>query len=222
MTERIRLQAEKREEIGTKSAQSLRVAGYLPAVIYGREFNPVNLKVDYKGFAEAYKQAGSSTMIDLRVNDESYPAIIQEVSVSPISGDYLHADFYKVRLDQKITAHIPLNFVGESPAIRDLNGILNRTVSEVEVYALPQDLPPHIDVDISVLTELGQSILIKDLKIPSNIDLRAGSDEIVATAVRPEEEVEKVAEISVEDVEIISKEKEEIPAEEEASKEKEE
>jgi len=215
MTDKITLQAEKRAEVGTKTVRSLRDTGYLPAVIYGKEFEPLSLKVDYKNFQEIYKKAGSSTMIDLQVGDETLPVMIQEVSEAPVSGDYLHADFYKVRLDQKITAQIPLEFVGESPAIEDLGGILNRTIHEVEVYALPQDLPPQIEVDISSLEAFGDSLSIKDLKVASGVELHAEEDEVVATIVEPEEEVEEVVESTVEDVEVISKEKEEGTPEEE-------
>jgi len=214
MTDKITLQAEKRAEVGTKSVRSLRDSGYVPAVIYGKEFEPLSLKVEYKSFQEVYKKAGSSTMIDLQVGDETLPVMIQEVSEAPVSGDYLHADFYKVRLDQKITAQIPLEFVGKSPAIEDLGGILNRTMSEVEVYALPQDLPPQIEVDISSLKTMGDSLTVKDLKVASGVELQAEEDEIVATIVEPEEEEEEVVESTVEDVEVISKEKEETPTEE--------
>jgi large subunit ribosomal protein L25 len=223
MTERIELQAEKRAEVGTKSVQSLRDSGYIPAVIYGKEFEPFSLKVEYKDFQEAYEKAGSSTMIDLKVGKETLPVIIQEVSEAPVSGDYLHADFYKVRLDQKITAQIPLEFIGESPAIKDLGGILNRTITEVEVYALPQDLPPHIDVDISSLEAMGDSLTVKDLKVASGVELQAEEDEIVATIVEPEEEIEEEVESTVEDVEVISKEQEEEgPSEEAPTEEKKE
>ncbi len=215
MTDKITLQAEKRAEVGTKTVRSLRDSGFIPAIIYGKEFKPLSLKVDYKDFQEVYKKAGSSTMIDLQVGDETLPVMIQEVSEAPVSGDYLHADFYKVRLDQKITAQIPLEFVGESPAIEDLGGILNRTIHEVEVYALPQDLPPQIEVDISSLEAFGDSLTIKDLKIASGVELHAEEDEVVATIVEPEEEVEEVVESTVEDVEVISKEKEEGVSEEE-------
>lgn len=217
MTDKITLQAEKRAEAGSKSSRSLRGTGYLPAVIYGKEFEPVSLKVDYKTFQEIYKKAGSSTMIDLQVGEETLPVMIQEVSEAPVTGDYLHADFYKVRLDQKITAQIPLEFVGESPAIKDLGAILNRTISEVEVFALPQDLPPQIEVDISSLEAFGDSLTVKDIKVADGVELQAEEDSIIATVVEPEEEEEEVVESSVDDVEVISKEKEEGPAEEEAA-----
>lgn len=220
MADKITLQAEKRTEVGTKSIRSLRDSGYVPAVIYGKEFEPLHLKVEYKNFQEAYKKAGSSTMIDLQVGDEKLPVIIQEVSETPLSGKYLHADFYKVRLDQKINAQIPLEFVGESPAINDLGGILNRTMNEVEVYALPQDLPPQIEVDISSLEAIGDSLTVKDLKVASGVEIEAEEDEIVATIVEPEEEKEEEVESTVEDVEVISKEKEEGPSEEAPAEEK--
>ncbi len=212
MTNRIELQAEKRAEAGTRSARSLRDSGYIPAIIYGKEFDSLSLKVDYKNFKEVFKEAGSSTMIDLKVDKETFPVIIQEVGESPLSGEYLHADFYKVRLDQKITAHIPLNFIGESLAIKELGGILNRTINEVEVYALPQDLLPQIDVDISSLESIGDSLTIKDLKIASGVEIRAEEAEVIATIVEPEEEKEEV-ETTVEDVGVISKEGEEADGE---------
>jgi len=216
MTDRIELQAEKRAEVGTRSVRSLRNSGYIPAIIYGKEFDPLSLKVEYKNFKEAYKEAGSSTMIDLKVGEDTFSVIIQGVDESPLSGKYLHADFYKVRLDLKITVHIPLNFIGESLAVKDSDGILNRTISEVEVYALPQDLPPQIDVDITALETIGDSLTIKDLKVASGVEIQAEEDEVIATVVAPEEEKEEEVETTVEDVDVISKEGEEA---EEAPKE---
>lgn len=210
MADRIQLQVEKREELGSRSVRSLRSSGYLPAVIYGNGFDTIPLKVDYKKFKETFKDAGSSTMINLKINNETHPVIIQEVSKEPVSSDFLHADFYKVSLDEKIHARIPLEFVGESPAVKELGGVFTRNINEVEVYAFPQNLPPNIEVDISGLNELGQSITIKDLKIVDDIELQAEEDEVVATVVEPREEEEEITEeVSVEDVEVIAEKKEE-------------
>src|SRR5688572_24766026 len=103
--QKITLQAQSRAIIG-RQVKSLRSEGLVPGVIYGHGFDPLSLQVNYKDFEKAYKQAGQSTVVYLDLGGTNYPTIIQDVTMDPVSDKFLHADFYKVRLDEKITAHI--------------------------------------------------------------------------------------------------------------------
>jgi large subunit ribosomal protein L25 len=222
--EKITLKAGKREITGRK-VKSLRRRGFVPAVIYGRGFDSLPIQVPLKDFEKVYTEAGESTVVYLDLDGKEYPTIIQEVAKDPVGDELLHADFYKVRLDEKIKAEIPLNFVGESPAVKNLGGILVKNISEIEVEGFPQDLPHQIDVDVSSLKELKSHILVKDLPVSSRLEVGVDPGAIVVLVQEPisEEELKAQLEAPVapapEEVEVIKKEKteEEVPAAEEAT-----
>lgn len=216
--EKITLQAQSRAITG-RQVKTLRNEGLVPGVIYGHGFNPLTLQVNSKDFEKAYKQAGQSTIVYLDLEGQNYPTIIQDVALDPVSDKFLHADFYKVRLDEKITAHIPVVFVGESPAVKDLQGILVKNINELEVEALPTDLPHEISVDISVLRNFHDSITVGDLKLGNKVELKAKPEDAIVLVQEPRSEEELKAELetptaTAEDVEVIKKEKEEEVAEE--------
>jgi len=221
--EKITLQAEPRTVIGS-GVKALRRQGYVPAVVYGHGFEPLSVQVPLKDFEKVYAEAGESTVVYLDVNKKEYPTIIQEVSIDPISDRFLHADFYKVRLDEKIHANIQLNFIGESPAVKEMSGILVKNISEIEVEGFPQDLPHQIDVDISSIKEFKDQISVKDLSISSKLEIKTDPSAVVALVQEPisEEELKAQLEVPVapapEEVEVIKKEKpEEEVAEEKAA-----
>lgn len=217
--EKVELKAEPRSILG-KKVKTLRRAGFLPAVIYGHDFKPLSVQVPVKDFERAYAKAGESSLIYLDLDGQSHPIIIHDVVRDPVHSAWQHADFYRVRLDEKIHAKIPLNFSGESPAVKGLGGILIKNIHELEVEGFPQDLPHQIDIDISGLAEFGSQITIKDLAVSDKIQIKAKADEIIALIQEPisEEELKAQLEtptVTTEDVEVIKKEKkEEEPAEE--------
>ena len=226
--QKIELNAEKREVLGS-AVKRLRKDGYLPAVLYGKGQETLPLQVLTQDFSKIYKLAGESTLVYINIGDQSYPTIIHDITRDALSDELLHADFYKVRLDEKIKAMIPVVFENESSAVKDLGGIFVRNVNEMEVEGLPQELPHEIKIDISELKNFGDQILLKNVKLSAGLKLIGSEDEIIATIQEPisEEELQKSLEqstASVEDVEVIKKEKEEeTPAEEaEAPKEPEE
>ena len=211
--QKIELNAQKREVVGS-GLNNLRKSGLVPAVLYGKGQESIPLQVPVKDFRKAFELAGESTLIFINVDGLSYPTIIHDIARDAVSDDILHADFYKVRLDEKIKAKVAVVFQGEAPAVRDLGGIFVRNTNELEIEAFPQDLPHEIVVDISSLKNIGDQILVKDLKLDSKLKVMADNEEIIATAQEPmsEEELEKALEApttTVEDVEVIKKEKEE-------------
>lgn len=219
--QKIELQAQVRTVSG-KKVKSLRNSGYLPAVIYGHNFAALSVQIPYKDFEKIYKQAGGSTVVYLSVDGKDYPTIIHDVSVNPLSEGFLHADFYKVKLDEKITAKISLRIIGESQAVEELGGILVKNISELEVEAFPQDLPHEISVDITALKNFRDHVLVKDLPISDKVKVRAKPDEVVVLIQEPiseeklKEQLETQPATAAEDVEVIKKEKkeEEMPPEE--------
>ncbi len=197
----IQLSTTKREVFG-KKVKNLRSKGLIPAVVYGRAFEAIAIQVPLKDFEATYKEAGESTVVQLIIGDEKYPVIIKDVVREPLKDALLHVDFYKVRLDEKITAAIPLNFIGEAPAVKELQGILVKSISELEVEAFPQDLPHSIDVDLATLIEMGSQIFIKDLKLSSKLTLKSDPESIIALVQQPVEEKAPETAPTIDDVQI--------------------
>ncbi|MEK7537296.1 MAG: 50S ribosomal protein L25 [Patescibacteria group bacterium] len=219
--EKIELQAEKRESVG-KALNSLRKEGFLPSVVYGHNFEAAPIKIKYTDFEKVFKKAGESTLINLKIGDKeepsrsagssgtlSVPAVIKDIQKDPVTDKIIHADFYKVSLKEKIKAKIPLVLVGESEVMK-AGGILVKTVNELEVEALPQDLPHEFQVDLSRLQNIGDHILVKDIFVSDKVKIEADPEDVVALIQAPREEVvEEVSQPSVEEVEVIKKEEKE-------------
>lgn len=192
------LKATIRKDFGRKN-EKLRREGYFPAVLYGRKVRNTPLALKYKEFDDAYKEAGESSLISLEVRgkDAGAPAenivIIRDVVTHPITRKFLHVDFYQVPMDEELTIAIPLEFENEAPAVRDEGAILVRNVYDLEVSALPKDLPREIAVDLSRLQHTGDAILVKDLVVSSGVKIEA-EDDLVVAQVSPPVEEEVVAE----------------------------
>ncbi len=218
-THKIELNADVRTIMGGKVA-SLRRSGLVPAVLYGKGQEPISLQVPQKEFKKTFQQAGESTLVYVNVGGKVYPTIIHDVARHPHSNDVIHADFYKVNLDEKIKTNIPVVFVGEAPAVKSLGGIFVRNLNELEVEALPQDLPHELSVDISKLENFGDQILVKDINVGKGVTVMGNADDIVATVQEPisEDELKKDLETtsSIDDVKIVEKEKKEEVVEDEA------
>lgn len=216
--QKIEIQAKPRTIIG-RQVKTLRKKGFVPAVIYGNNFEALNIQVFTKDFQKVYAEAGESTLVYVNLDKETYPTIIHDVATDSVSDDVLHVDFYKVRLDEKIKAKIPVVIIGESPAVKGLGGILVRNINEIEVEGFPQDLPHEFEVDISSLAQFRDHVQIKDLKVPKNVEIQAGADEIIALIQEPISEAKlkeslETGTASVDDIEVIKKEKAEAePAE---------
>lgn len=200
----INLKAKKREE---------KVSNGIPAVLYGPKIGNISLEIDLKEFKEVYNKAGESTLITLLIGEEKALVLIHDVSFAPLTGEPFHVDFYQPILDKEVEAEVPLVFVGESPAVKNLGGTIVKEIQQVEVSALPQKLPHEIKVDLSKLETLEDEIKIKDLDIPQDVKVSKDPDETVANVQPPqkvEEELEEPIEENVEGVEKVEK-----PAEDE-------
>lgn len=208
MADRFELNVQKRNITGRKLA-SLRRSDFIPAVVYGHNFDSVPLQVNYLDFEKVFKKAGETSMIYLKYDGESYPVVVKDIQKNPITDKIIHIDFYKVSLKEKMTANVPLVFVGESEAVK-AGGVLVKVIDEVEVEAFPQDLPHQIEVNISGLKNYGDDVLIKNLKVSDKVEILADPEEVVATVQEPrKEEVEEAPAAGVEEVEVIKKEEKE-------------
>lgn len=186
------LEVQIRTETG-KRVNNLREQGLIPAELYGKNVENIHLAVKSKDFKNVFKEAGESSIINIVISDknkkEEIPVLIHDVQKDYLTDNIIHIDFYRVRMDEKIRTHIPLEFVGESPAVKNYGGILNKSMFEIEVEALPKDLPHNIVVDISKIKELNESIYVKDLSIPKNVKILFDPETVIATVNPPKEEV---------------------------------
>lgn len=213
------LAVKKREHFG-KRVNALRREGAIPAELYGRGLANLHLSVPAKEFAKLFKEAGTNTVVTLVVGVEKRPALIHEVARDPLTGDPAHIDFYQVRMDEKIRARVPLAFTGEAPAVKAKGAVVNKAMTEIEVEALPQDLPHSFIVDLSSLGDVNESIYVCDLDVPRGVKVLADADTAVATATPPApvEEAKPVVEEAVADVSAVKVETEEKRAERQAEK----
>ena len=213
---------ENREKFG-RQVTALRKQDLIPAEFYGHGFPNKHLSVKRTDFLKTFKVAGENTVITLMVGDEKLPALIYDVDKNYLTGEVSHVDFYGVHMDQKITAAVPIEFTGESSAVKDFDGILNKTIAEIEVEALPADLPQSFRVDIGVLKEIDQSIYVKDLSVPKNVKILIDPETvIVSVTAKRAEEVAPVAPVDLSEIKVESEEKKLERDKEKTSEEKEE
>ena len=196
----LELKSKKREIIG-KKVKTLRNQGLVPAVVYGGSEGSTPLVLELKEFKRIFKHAGETTLVKLFVDDPAFAkasagrdnfknVLIHDSSRDPITGEIKHIDFYEVKMDEKITAKVPLVFTGDSPAISELGGVLVKAMQEIEVRALPADLPREIEVDISDLKTFDDNITVKSIKLPKNVEVSENFSAAVASVMPPRSEAE--------------------------------
>ena len=204
----ISLSAKIRKDFG-KKVKKIRQKGIIPAILYGPKTKNTSLEVDLGEFEKAYQSAGESSLLQLSVGQEKFLVLIHAIELDAISQKPIHIDFYQPRLDEEITAHIPLVFEGESEAIKNLGGTLVKNIHELEVKALPQNLPHEIKVDIGKLKTFEDNILVKDLLMPKEVKIVKDPEETVVFVSRPEKVEEELAkpleEAKAEEVQVAEK-----------------
>jgi large subunit ribosomal protein L25 len=199
-TKTYELAAEPREIIG-KAARKVRREGLVPGVVYGHRVDPESVQVRRKEFEHVYLRAGSTTLVDLTVGKGSQPrkVFIHEVQRNPVNHDPIHVDFMVVNLHEEMTVSVPIMLVGESPMVEKGEGLLLHQTEHLLVKALPMNIPPIIEVDISILDEMDKAIHVSDIELPENVTLLTPEDELVAKItelpiIPVEEEAEEAAE----------------------------
>ena len=210
----LNITAKNRTIFGRRKLRELRESGIVPAIIYGPKIKSIPLQVNLNDFEDVYNKVGETSLINLDIEGENkkFVVLIHDVETGPVDGKIIHVDFYQPNLEEKIEADIPIQFINESPAVKDLEGTLVKNIQEIPVKALPRDLPKEIEADISLLKNLNDELLVKDLNIPNNVEVLKDEKEIVAYVAPPEnveEELEKPIEEKVEEVEKVEKPSEE-------------
>jgi large subunit ribosomal protein L25 len=217
------LKAAVRNENG-KKVKNLRKAGFVPSVVYGPKTPNESVSVSLNDFEKVYREAGESSLVELHVGSKKIPVIISEITRDPVTSKMTHADFYAVDMKKAIHAKVPLTFVGESPAVKSEGGILLKVMQEIEIEALPENLPHEISVFIDSLTAIGDRITAGALVMPEGVKLKANPEDtiVIVEAPRTEEEVLAAAAVPAEAVVEVKTEQEIKKAEKEAKKQEEE
>jgi large subunit ribosomal protein L25 len=200
--DKIMLTAKPRTVTG-KKVKALRAAGEVPAVVYGHGNESVAVSIDHKSLEKTFAHAGGNKIIELKVGDNKTENVLfHDVQQDSRTGAIIHADLYRVKMDEKIKTEVPLRFVGESTAVYQDEGTLVRPLDAIEIEALPGNLPEAIEVDISILDDFEKSIHVSDLKVPAGVEVLSEPEELVAKVEPPrtDAELEELDEAVVEEL----------------------
>lgn len=189
--EKPKLKVEKRKTTGRK-VKLLRREGILPGNIYGKKVKSQAVQLDLKSFLPVYQEVGETGVVSLQLKGETKirPVLIHNIQLDPVTDRPLHADFYQVSLKEKVATEIPIELVGESPAVKEKLGILIQPLTGVEVEALPTELPDNFQIDIGKLEKVDDAVIVADLKVPEGVKILTGAKQILAKIEPPAKEEE--------------------------------
>jgi len=195
MSATLKLTVEPRTITGRK-VKSLRRQNIIPANIFGPGTKSIATQVDHALFDKLYTEAGETSVVELSLagSNQTTPVLIHQVQRHPVTDAIIHIDFLQVDLKKKIITSIPVEITGIAPAVKDLGGVMVQAINELEIEALPTDIPDALTIDISSLTEIGQSLAVKDIIIPSKVTLLSDSEATLITIQEPQAEEEVATE----------------------------
>ena len=180
------LKVQKREKPG-QGLSALRKAGKVPAVVYGAHTDSTPITLSEVEFDKIFAEAGEATIVSLEGLGEDIPTLIHEVDLDPLTSRARHVDFYAVTKGQKVEVKIPIEFVGESPAVKGGANLI-KVMHEIEIEADPMNLPKEFVADISKLINVGDQIHVSDLAIPSGVEIKATPEDVIALIQQVQEE----------------------------------
>ena len=199
--DRVIINATPRTESGKSAARRLRTAGQVPAVVYGRGREPVNIAVDVREIGAAMAGGAYLTHIfDLQLSTAdatAFPVMIKEVQRHPLQGILLNIDFHAISLTEKVHAHVPIVLKGEPIGLKR-GGVLERLHPDIFVSSLPTDIPDRLEVDISGL-EIGDSIHARDISLPDNVEMLSNPEEVLIILAAPAKVVEEAPVVAAEE-----------------------
>jgi len=181
------LTVEKREVLG-KQVKRLRREGLLPANVYGKGLPSVAIQVKTDAFQAIYKEVGETGLVDLTLDGKRHPVLIKNLQLEYPLRTPLHVDFYEVNLKEKVKTMVPLTITGEPVAVKEKIGLLLQPLAEVEVEALPEELPEEIEVNVEPLANIDDHILVSDLKVPTGVAILTDPTQTVAKIAEPVQE----------------------------------
>jgi large subunit ribosomal protein L25 len=207
-----------RREVTGKKVKALRREGKLPAIVYGKRIGSIPITLDYREVSRFLGVISPSTLVVVDVEGDKHYALVREKQREPIHGTLRHVDFQAVSLTEKVRANVNIHLTGEAPVVELFHAILVTSLEQLEVECLPRDLVDRIDVDVSNLKAIGDTITVRDLEIPGGIEVLTNPEEVivVATAQISEPEVveEELEVVEGVEPEVIERGKREIEEEE--------
>jgi large subunit ribosomal protein L25 len=186
----IEISARKRETQGTSAARRLRRKGLVPGIVYGGDQGAVNIEVDHKAlYLNLKNERFHASILTLELGGAKEQVLLRAVSMHPYKPQVQHVDFQRVLKDRKLHMKVPLHFTNaeKSPGVKDQGGVVSHVLNELDITCLPDDLPEFIEVDLGNLS-VGNSIHVRDLKLPKGVELGLKKDEnpVVATVTVPQ------------------------------------
>lgn len=168
----------------------IRASKMIPAVVYGKNKESISIKVDNSDFIKTFRISGESHIISLNVDGKEMDVLVHDFQKAPVTGDFIHVDFYAVTKGEKVTTKISLSFVNDSQAAKD-GALIEEHLKEIEVRTLPKDLVDSFEVDLSKLEKAGDLIRVSDLNISSKYEVLTAHDNVVVSAVEPKKSTEE-------------------------------
>jgi large subunit ribosomal protein L25 len=192
--EEVVIQANRRQVIG-KKVGALRREGMLPAVVYGSKIESIPISMDMREASRTLERLSPSALVVVEVDGEQHYTLVRDKQRNPVRGSIIHVDFQAVSLTETVRADLNINLIGEAPAVETYLGIVVPSLEQLSIESLPKDLPDRIDVDISGLLEIGDSVLVGDLVVPEGVEILSDPEEVVVVVIaQAAEEVEEVEE----------------------------
>jgi large subunit ribosomal protein L25 len=194
----LNLHVKNRTVLGNQ-VRKLRRDGKLPAVIYSNKLSSLSVELPLGDFNRVYRESGKNHVIDIKIEEgKTYPCIVHALDIHPVTGVVRHVDFLFVNLKEKVVASVPVVYIGESKAVKELGGVLNISVNELEVSALPDEIPAEIVVDISSIENYGDVIRLQDLVTLKTYEIQEDPEFLIASVTAPTAEVVEEAPVSSE------------------------
>lgn len=204
------LKAERRTVRG-KQVKALRREGILPGVVYGPASEPTAIQMNTREATRVIRSIQGTQLIDLVIDGETKPVLLQDIERHAIRGDFEHVDLYAPDMDKPLKVYIPINVTGQSFAVNSLSGVLVRGITELHIEVFPRDLIASVTVDITALQAIGQSITVKDVAVPATVKVLDDPDTMLArvTYQSKEEDLSAAPTVATAEVEVVEKGKKE-------------
>lgn len=184
------LKLAKRALVG-KKVKNERLSGSLPVSMYGPGIEPQTLSGNLKEIDKIVHEAGYNNIIEVEVDGKKENALVREIQYDPVSAALLHVSLYRVDMNKKVNVTIPFVITGLSMAVKNNIGFMVNPIDQLPIRATPKNIPESLTIDISHLDNIGDSVLIKDLKLPEGVELQPKVNPILAivTIVPPQKEI---------------------------------
>lgn len=175
------LKAQPRLVVG-RHVKQLRRQGWVPANVFGKDATSTNVQIEEKPLLQFLKEAGESSLMYLQVAGDKTdrPVMIAELRRDPVTERLLHVGLHQVNLKEKISTAVPVKLIGEAPAEKEKQGILVQLLDEVEIEALPADMPEAVEINVAGLAAVNDAVYVKDIQVDAKLTVKSDSEAIVA------------------------------------------